>query len=90
MCVHDYLGGRAGFHPEISVWGGRGIVASCTRCHTPPPPFPLNFVCLSVTEVLYSAKFSRENTFMNFAVLEPSVKVSPQKLGVSLPTYDRL
>ena len=29
----------------------------------------------------YSAKLSREKTFMNFAVLEPPVKVFPMKCG---------
>ena len=36
--------------------------------------------------ILYSGKLSREKTFINFTVLEPSTKqFSPQNLGVPYP-----
>ena len=38
----------------------------------------------------YSANLSREKTFMNFAVLEPPVKVFSTKCGHAVPTYDRI
>ena len=40
-------------------------------------------------QVLYSGKLSREKTFTNFAVLEPSAKVFSTKFGHAVPTYDR-
>ena len=40
-------------------------------------------------EVLYSGKLSRDKTFMDFAVLEPPVKVFYTKFGHATPTYDK-
>ena len=43
------------------------------------------------TMILYnSGRFSREKTFMNFAILEPPVKVFSVKFGHAIPTDIRL
>ena len=44
------VGGRAGFHPQILVWGGSGQGSFTHRA--PPPPTPINYVLLGDTEVL--------------------------------------
>ena len=44
---------------------------------------------IAMAFIPYSGKLSREKTFTNFAVLEPSAKVFSTKFGRAMPTYDR-
>ena len=44
----------------------------------------------NVSYVPYSGKLSREKTFTNFTIIEPSTKVFSMKFGRAIPTYDRL
>ena len=42
----------------------------------------------AIIKILFGGKLSREKTFMNFAILEPPVKVFSAKFGSTIPTCD--
>ena len=42
----------------------------------------------AIIKILFGGKLSREKTFMNFAILEPLVKVFSAKFGHTIPTCD--